>query len=479
MKRMIRHLGLFVFYGGLGALLMILVGYVLFLGNRPELEPWHLAELDAEFTTDSKVESIEEYVELEEQLFAQLEQEVYALSEQAGLHELNRYKRGSPSDPARWPQNWNRTFELSQENPTAVVLQLHGLSDSPYSLRASAFGLHAAGAHVVTLRIPGHGTAPVGLVDAAWQDMAAAVEMAVADLDRRFPAKPLYLVGYSNGAALALHHTLVAIEAADRRMPDRLVLISPEIAVSSAAGLAVWQARLGRWLGLDQLAWNSLQLEYDPFKYGSFAVAAGDLSHRITAAVQQRIQRLKRANRLDAMPPLLAFSSLVDATVRAPELVSRLFEPLPQGDHELVLFDINRYAGMSSLLKWRPDQWIASMGSWDKVKHRVTLVTNTAPEELAVEARDYASGEMIDKRPLDLSWPGDVYSLSHVALTFPKSDPLYGGSPEPESPGVSLGKVALRGERGVLQIRDSAMLRQRWNPFYSYLEERMLQFLDL
>ncbi len=474
-----KHFALACLYGVLGAFLLAVVALIFLLESQPDLDAWHLAELDAEFTVDSEIRTVAEYVSLERDLFDQLEREVYDQTGPAARYELNRYKRGSASDPARWSQNWNRTFELSQQDPKAVVLQLHGLSDSPYSLRAAASGLHAAGAHVLTLRIPGHGTAPVGLVDTTWQDMAAAVNMAAADLDQRFPGKPLYLVGYSNGAALALYHTLSAIEMADRRLPDRLVLVSPEIAVSSAAALAVWQARLGRWLGLDKLAWNSLQLEYDPFKYGSFAVAAGDLSHRITAEVQQRIQRLARAGRLEAMPPLLAFSSLVDATVRAPELVARLFDPLPDGDHELVLFDVNRYTGMSSLLKWRPDEWIARMDRPDQARHRITLVTNTAPDSRSVEAREYAAGGMLGQRPLDLSWPQDVYSLSHVALTFPENDPLYGASPTSESPGISLGKVALRGERGVLQISDSTMLRQHWNPFYPYLEERMLQFFDL
>ncbi|HMA98695.1 MAG TPA: alpha/beta hydrolase, partial [Wenzhouxiangella sp.] len=110
---------------------------------------------------------------------------------------------------------------------------------------------------------------------------------------------------------------------------------------------------------------------------------------------------------------------------------------------------------------------------------RITLVTNTTPDSRSVEAREYAAGGMLGQRPLDLSWPQDVYSLSHVALTFPENDPLYGASPTSESPGISLGKVALRGERGVLQISDSTMLRQHWNPFYPYLEERMLQFFDL
>jgi alpha-beta hydrolase superfamily lysophospholipase len=478
-KAALRHAGLFAAYATLGALILAIVGFVVLLDSRPDLRPWHLAELDAEFSVDSDVSSLEEYLELEDRLFRQLEREVYAETGTAERYELNRFKRGSPSDPRRWPRNWNRSFELEHDEPRAAVLLLHGLSDSPYSLRAPGQSLHAAGAHVLGLRIPGHGTAPSGLTDTTWQDMAAAVELAVADLDRRFPELPLYLVGYSNGAALALHHALAAIEQSDRRLPDRLILISPGIAITPAAAMAVWQARLARWLGMDKLAWNDLQLEYDPFKYGSFAVGAGELSHRLTVEIKRHMDRLARSGGLDAMPPVLAFSSLVDATVRAPELVARVLEPLPPADHELVLFDVNRQASMSSLLKWRPDEWIAAMSGNRDIGYRLTLVTNESANRRTVEAREYGAGRMLGTQPLDLAWPPEVYSLSHVALSFPKNDPLYGGTPEPTGPGLHLGTVALRGERGVLQIGDSAMLRQRWNPFYDYLEERMLAFLQL
>ncbi len=80
---------------------------------------------------------------------------------------------------------------------------------------------------------------------------------------------------------------------------------------------------------------------------------------------------------------------------------------------------------------------------------------------------------------LGLSWPEDVYSLSHVAIPFPPDDPLYGGRPAERSPGLRLGDLALRGERGVLQIPASDMLRLRWNPFYPYVEARTLAFLGL
>ena len=58
------------------------------------------------------------------------------------------------------------------------MLLLHGMSDAPYSLRALGEALHARGFHVLGLRLPGHGTAPSGLVTATWEDMAAAVALA-------------------------------------------------------------------------------------------------------------------------------------------------------------------------------------------------------------------------------------------------------------------------------------------------------------
>lgn len=45
------------------------------------------------------------------------------------------------------------------------------------------------------------------------------------------------------------------------------------------------------------------------------------------------------------------------------------------------------------------------------------------------------------------------------------------------SPGISLGNRALRGERGVLQVPAAELLRLRYNPFHSYLENRMLAFM--
>jgi hypothetical protein len=67
-----------------------------------------------------------------------------------------------------------------------------------------------------------------------------------------------------------------------------------------------------------------------------------------------------------------------------------------------------------------------------------------------------------------------------VALPFPVDDPLYGAESDSRKPDlVHLGDVALRGEKGALMVPAAEMLRQRWNPFYPFVEQTTLEFLNL
>jgi hypothetical protein len=76
------------------------------------------------------------------------------------------------------------------------------------------------------------------------------------------------------------------------------------------------------------------------------------------------------------------------------------------------------------------------------------------------------------------AWPADVYSLSHVALPFPPTDPLYGVEKPESSPRVFLGKVDLRGERGLLTVSADGLIRLRYNPFFAYQTARLDEFLN-
>lgn len=474
----------------LGALVVIVVLAVVELNSRPDLKMWHKTVLDEEFTADSGLKNFGEYLELEDRLFEQLDQQIYRKLDKKDQGVVNRYFRGSLSDPGRWPINWNRSFVLGADTPQVGVLLLHGMSDSPYSLRSIGQVLHGRGAYVVGMRVPGHGQAPSGLLNTEWEDMAAAVRLAMGELKEKSAGAPLYIVGYSNGGALAVQYALDTLADEGLTAVDGLVLISPEIGISKLAVLAEWQERLGHLLGLEKLAWNSILPEYDPWKYGSFALNAGKQAYRITQEIQRQISLQAKAGTLGRIPPILAFQSVVDATVSAPALVHHLFDRLPKISsrpdkrqkilHELVLFDINRYAQIDPLLKESAMAWVDPMLKRDNLEFMFTLMSNKSREDKHVMAVSRMPGSSaVVTCGTGLSWPEDVYSLSHVALPIPSDDPVYGGDEAGQSPGIDLGNMAMRGEKGVLKVRAADMLRLRYNPFYTYLEHRMLVFMGL
>ncbi len=474
----------------LGALVVIVALGVFELNNRPELKVWHKTVLDQEFRADSGLKDFGAYLEQEERLFKQLDQLVYQEIDKEDQRTINRYFRGSLSDPGRWPTNWNRSFVLPVDEPQIGVLLLHGMSDSPYSLRSIGQLVHGHGAYVIGMRVPGHGQAPSGLLDTKWEDMAAAVRLAMSELQEKSAGAPLYIVGYSNGGALAVQYVLDSLADESLKPVDGLILISPEIGITKFAALAKWQERLGHLLGLEKLAWNSILPEYDPWKYGSFALNAGKQAYRITQEIQLQITVQAKAGTLGRVPPILAFQSVVDATVTAPALVNNLFDRLPaisskQGNnhqihHELVLFDINRYAEIEPLMKVNPSAWIEPMLKSDNPQFMLTLMSNKSRENKHLIAASRMPGSSkVETCETGFSWPEGVYSLSHVALPIPPDDPVYGGDEAGSSPGIVLGGLALRGEKGVLQVPAADMLRLRYNPFHSYLEHRMLIFMGL
>jgi len=453
---------------------------VLLLENRPDLSVWHETNLDREFTTDSKAETFADYLIIEEQVFKQLDEQVYQRISTGAQQRVNRYSRNSLSDPIQWPRNWNRSYELSIAQPKAGVLLLHGMSDSPYSLRALGQKLNDHGARVLGLRYPGHGTAPSGLTTLRWEDMARAVELAMRHLRQQVGDRPIYIVGYSAGGALAVNYALQNLKNSERPKAAGLVLISPAIGVSSLAPYAVWQGRLGALLGLDKLKWTDIKPEYDPFKYNSFAVNAGDQMYRLTSEISRLIKQYSKIGGLERLPPMLAFQSSVDATVSTRALIDSLFAKLPVNGHRLVLFDINRLIGIEPLLKQDPANTFADFLQQKTLPFTLSIVTNSQQggREAVIRTRLENQAE-INVSDTGIQWPREIYSLSHIALPFAKDDPLYG--PDGQSPenAVQLGDFQSRGERGVLLVPAADMLRLRWNPFYPMIEDAVLNFTGL
>ena len=97
------------------------------------------------------------------------------------------------------------------------------------------------------------------------------------------------------GAPLALDYALDVLEGAALPAPASLVLISPAIAITPAAVVADWKARLSAIPGLEKLAWTQILPEFDPYKYNSFTANAAVQVHRLTRAVASRTAALASA----------------------------------------------------------------------------------------------------------------------------------------------------------------------------------------
>lgn len=454
-----------------------------FLGcGDPPGEAWLTEKLTAEFTKQDvdEIKTFDDYRQLEERLFAQLKKKVYARTGTGPEFRITRYSAGSAADPQRREPNWNRGYELAADSPAGGVLLLHGMSDSPYSLRALGEALNRRGYWVVGLRLPGHGTAPSGLKRVTWEDMAAAVRLGMSHLASKVGGKPVHMVGYSTGAPLALGFSLDALEGKSVPQPASLVLVSPAIGIHPAAGLARFKDWLSILPGLGHFAWLSIEPEFDPYKYNSFATNAGNQVHRVTRTVAGRIKSWAGKGRLEDFSPTIVFKSTVDATVSTTAVVDKLLNPLGPHGHELVLFDINRLAAKTELLVSDPAPLTQRLMAEKTLPFTVTLVANENKDSRQVLAHHKApfSAATTGTRRLDLAWPAGVISLSHVALPFPPDDPLYGRKPPETQDSIYLGQMAIKGERGLLRIPYDWLMRLRHNPFFSFLENRTLAWIQ-
>jgi alpha-beta hydrolase superfamily lysophospholipase len=441
------------------------------------LEPWHtyvphelsVKELDHVGWT--------EYLKAEDAVFEGVRSEVTQKLDPEDRIPVNRYFEGSPVYPGHFSQDWNHSYVLEPDGPpVGAAVFLHGLTDSPYSLRHIARRYCEHGYLSIALRLPGHGTVPGALTDVEWEDWLAATRLAVREACKRIgPSAPLHLVGFSNGGALALMYALEALDNTELTQPDRMVLISPMVGITSFARFAGLAGLPAIFPAFAKAAWLSVLPEFNPFKYNSFPVNAARQSFLLTDALQRKIVRYARDGRLVDLPPIITFQSVMDSTVSTRAIVSALYLHLPANGSELVLFDLNRSAKFGPLLRSASDTLLTRILPEPPRQFRTTIITNANPDSNEVVERVMEAGATTEHtRELGLSYPIGVFSLSHVALPFPTSDSLYGLQPDPaENFGINLGAIAARGERGTLIVNLDSLLRMSSNPFFPYLIERI------
>lgn len=443
----------------------------------PALEPWHTFVPHELSAAELDKTNWQGYLAAESRVFDEVKVNVTDKLSASERIPLNRYFDGSPVYPEHFAHDWNRSYELlPQGEPRGAVVLLHGLTDSPYSLRHIAENYRQQGYVAVGIRLPAHGTVPGALTDIEWRDWLAATRLAVREARSKAGGdKPLHIVGFSNGGALAMKYALDALDDPQLAAPQRLVLISPMIGVTSFArfaGIAGWPAVFPAFA---KAAWLGVLPEFNPFKYNSFPVNGARQSYLLSNGLQQQIARAARDGKLDKLAPVLTFQSVMDSTVSTRAVIRALYNELPANGSELVLFDVNRTVNFGPLL--RPNA--AAAGSQllpaPPRRYQTTVIANASPESSEAIASVTAAGETTQSvQPLGMTYPADIYSLSHVALPFPVSDSLYGRFPAQRGEfGISLGTLAARGERSVLVVDLDSLMRIASNPFFPYLLQRI------
>jgi alpha-beta hydrolase superfamily lysophospholipase len=464
-----------------GLCLAIALGFTLYaVGVLPPLQPWHTERLDEEFLAWKHADlDFEGYLQLEQRLFEELRTKVTTWpQDEAFLHSrfnpdgvLIRLAAGSPH---------NRSFRLKVDAPVGAALLIHGLSDSPYSMKALAESLHARGIDVTVVRLPGHGTLPSMMTEMSYRDWTTVTRIAARAAAVRAPAgMPFYVGGYSTGGTLALLYALDSLDDSSLRRPDRVLLISPAIELTRVAALAniIDIASIVPVPVLEKVRWQEVGAEFDPYKFNSFPVNASRQVNRATRELQRTLARAREDGRIAQLPPVTAWQSAVDSTVGASGSVDVLFAALQGPQHRLVLFDVNRSEAFRSVQ--RPGaRALIERTAREPRSYTLDLVTNVDRQQEQVVVHRLAPDGTRQERATGLAWPRDLVSVGHVALPFPPDDPVYGFLAGSGRDGIpSIGSWLLRGESGATTLSLGSLTRLRSNPFWSLIDQEIGEYV--
>ena len=463
------------------ACMALLYLWVRLAKSLPDLQGWHLQRPESEFTAADAVDgySFDDYLQQENRTFDELNALIDGAWTGDSHGAFSRYHKDSICNPETVvDRNWNRSHVLKAENPVGGALLIHGLSDSPYSLRALGERLHSEGYTVVWLRVPGHGTSPSALANVGWKDWTAAVRVAAQGLKDMLPSDvPMIVAGYSNGGALSVHYALSAVEDESLPKVDGVLLFSPMIGINPMAQITRLYHTVALISRNQKAQWSGVEAEVDPFKFSSWPMNASVQAWLMTQVVEKRLAALDKSGHTKKLPPVIAMQSIVDSTVVVPKLITVLFDRLKSESSELFLFDIDRVKSLGNLFNRSFEHKIFPKLERTDLTYTLTVLKNVRPDsrQVTVQSRD---GESWEDQATDMSWPEGVVSLSHIAVPIPPEDRVYGSADATATTGLSLGTLSLRAEPSALMLSGALFVRCRHNPFYHFMEDRVVRWLS-
>lgn len=322
-------------------------------------------------------------------------------------------------DPAAFPPGAEGRYKKG-------IILVHGLSDSPYLMKALGEHFQSRGFLVRAILLPGHGTRPGDLTRVKEEAWRQALEYAVQATSRQ--VEHLYLAGFSTGGALAVDYALAH--------PDSLTalcLFSPCLQVKSSGA---------RWAGLVGLfrTWLDISNDQDYAKYESFPVNAAIQIVALTDRIGTLARRHPEGLSLPVFLALSAEDETVDSAFSLDFFQKRLTNPASR----LLLYSGERPPPVF------PDP-------------RITVVSSFLPGR-------------------------KVLDLSHLALTLPAEDPHYGSQGDyrnclhypaasREFTDCTAGRAKWLGERTPANLSSGLLQRLTWNPRYTLQSDELDRFI--
>lgn len=198
------------------------------------------------------------------------------------------------------------------------VLLVHGLSDSPYSLRSMGEALSQRCLWVRAVLLPGHGTKAEDLINVHRNEWRKIVTQAVDNFAQQ--TQSLYIAGYSTGGTLALDYM-----AQTNSSLDGLILFSPLLKINTNAD---WLTPIIATF----MNWLDHKKSDDPAKYASIPVPAMAQTFHLATEVRKGL----REQALEL--PIFIAMSAEDKTVNSQTTLNYFRDSMVNPDSRLWLY---------------------------------------------------------------------------------------------------------------------------------------------
>ena len=329
----------------------------------------------------------------------------------------------------------NCPYELYPTNPIfsgkrfkVGALLIHGLLDSPFSLRDIGTYLQAQGVYSRSLLLPGHGTNPSDLLHVVYQDWIQAVQLGIESLSQE--VENIYLIGYSTGAALSIYHALQ-----DDRIKG-IVLLAPAIKIKTPVQALLKYRTLLHWVS-KQKPWLYREKEIDYVKYLSVPINAVTQVAHLTSKLSQLIKKQTLT-----CPQFMSLS-YEDETISSRSAI-QFFSKTPHPDNQLLLYSATELPFKDPRIQIRPTQ----------------------------------------------GYDTQILHFSHVSLPFSSNNPHYGKNGDYVNASNGNAENIIYGAYNRLEVdtyhflhKIGAMKEKRreltYNPDFDYLAERIARFITV